>query len=300
MPIILETRPSGSLSVEDFIAYVENDVSLESPEALAQASDRFAMLASDADLVARLFNERIKRCLDGDQGARYTPQSVAFGQGKGFFLRANIWTPLRITGSFRSQEERVFSYRNTHDHNFTFMTVGYFGGGYETDLFEYDPSKVRGFVGERVELVPLGRERLHPGRVMVFRESVDVHKQFPPDELSISLNLMVMKPDGLVADQYEFDLASSTIRCMPNFSQLPLRASAIALAGQLANADTIDILEDLVVDAPCRRVREAATIACARLQASAALRVAIIEKAACDRDEVVRHVARRALQDMAI
>lgn len=296
MPIIKDISVSNTLSLEDFIDYVESEVSLETPDSVAEAAQSFAMLASDDGLLPDLFNRKIGRYLHGDAGVHYTPQSVVLGRGKGFYLRANIWMPLRLGGEFRSQEERVFSYRNTHDHNFTFMTVGYFGSGYATDLYEYDIRKVRGFLGEQVELTPLGRETLPKGRIMVFRESVDVHTQFPPEELSISLNLMVSKP-GIMADQYMFDPVSSTIVEMPSYAPAQRRASAIALAGYIANDDTLGILEDLAVRAECRRTREAAVVATARLRSERNDdKRRVLEKAAVDRDEVVRLVARRALQ----
>lgn len=73
------------------------------------------------------------------------------------------------------------------------MTVGYYGPGYETELYQYNPKEVNGYVGETVELEHLGRTKLPNGRVMVYREKVDVHTQFPPAQLSVSLNLMVTR-----------------------------------------------------------------------------------------------------------
>jgi hypothetical protein len=71
------------------------------------------------------------------------------------------------------------------------MTVGFFGPGYETTIYEYDSSKVTGFVGESVDLRFLETTQLPPGKVMLYRPHADVHAQYPPSELSISLNLMV-------------------------------------------------------------------------------------------------------------
>ncbi|AAW73405.1 putative ISXo8 transposase [Xanthomonas oryzae pv. oryzae KACC 10331] len=188
--------------------------------------------------------------------------------GRGFFLRANIWTPLKLSENFRSQEERVFSYRNTHDHNFHFMTVGYHGPGYETNLYQYDPSRVRGYIGEVVELESLGRTMLQVGRVMVYREKVDVHTQFPPEQLSVSLNLMVTKKRECEPDQYFFDPSDGRIVEMPQIALVHKRASIVALAGQLANSDTADVIESLIIDAPCRRVREAALVAASTLSST--------------------------------
>jgi len=188
MPITIDPACTDILSIEEFIAYVEERVDLGSADGVAEAAPQFKALANDPDLIPRYFNNAIKRFLDDGALAAYTSQSVVLGSGRGFFLRANVWIPLKLSANFRSQEEKVFSYRNTHDHNFLFMTVGYYGSGYETDLYQYDPTTVKGYIGEYVELEPLGRAKLPAGRVMVYRKKADVHTQFPPSELSVSLS----------------------------------------------------------------------------------------------------------------
>ncbi|MFC7519823.1 hypothetical protein ACFQS6_05440 [Xanthomonas populi] len=206
-----------------------------------------------------------------------------------------------MSQTFRSQEERVFSYRNTHDHNFLFMTVGYHGPGYETDIYQYDPSRVRGYIGELVDLEPLGRTMLPVGRVMAYHEKMDVHTQFPPEQLSVSLNLMVTKKREFDSDQYFFDPSEGRIIEMPQIALIHKLASIVALAGQLANRDTADVIEALIVGAPCRRIREAALTAASTL---AALpddeKFRLIERGTNDHDEVVRSRARTLMAKNAV
>lgn len=300
MPIIVEPISTAKLSIEEFKDHIEQHGDLTCAEGLAESAPRFRELANDTDLIPALFNSAIKRFMNDGPLAAYTPQSVFLGAGRGFFLRANIWTPLRLPQDFRSQEERVFSYRNTHDHNFLFMTVGYHGPGYVTDLYQYDPSRVRGYIGETVELELLGRTMLPVGRVMTYREKVDVHTQFPPEELSVSLNLMVTKKRERDRDQYFFDPSDGRIVEMPKIALVHKRASIVVLAGQLANQDTADVIGSLIVSAPCRRVREAALLAA---DSMAALpdedRLRFIERGADDRDEVVRSRARSLMAAIA-
>jgi len=297
MPITIDPICSDILSIESFIEHVEDHGSTDSIERLAESASQFKALANDKDLIPKYFNNEIKRFLNNGSFSAYTPQSVILGSGRGFYLRANIWIPLKLNGSFRTQEEKVFSYRSTHDHNFTFMTVGYHGPGYETELYQYDPSKVKGYVEEIVDLNYIGRTRLPVGRVMIYREKADVHTQFPPDELSVSINLMVQKSRKKDPDQYFFDPATGRIIGMAPFAHVHKRASIIALAGQLANANTIDIISSLVESAPCRRVREAAITAISSLAGiSDKEKYHILEKGASDHDIVVREHARSLLQ----
>ncbi|UXV88786.1 HEAT repeat domain-containing protein [Xanthomonas oryzae] len=301
MPITIDPACTDKLRIEEFIAHVEQHVDLSCAEGLAESAPHFRKLANDVDLIPSYFNRAIKKFLDHSSLAAYTPQSVFLVAGRGFFLRANIWTPLKLSENFRSQEERVFSYRNTHDHNFHFMTVGYHGPGYETNLYQYDPSRVRGYIGEVVELESLGRTMLQVGRVMVYREKVDVHTQFPPEQLSVSLNLMVTKKRECEPDQYFFDPSDGRIIEMPQIALVHKRASIVALAGQLANSDTADVIESLIIDAPCRRVREAALVAASTLrELSAGERLRLIELGADDRDEVVRFRARSMVAERTV
>lgn len=44
-----------------------------------------------------------------------------------------LWIPTRTSGQRYS-----FSYKVAHDHAFDLMTVGFFGPGYRTSLYEFD------------------------------------------------------------------------------------------------------------------------------------------------------------------
>src|SRR5262245_6730583 len=112
MTLTIEMKSTDTLTLKEFIAHVENKVDLSHPDGLAEAAPQFHALANAPGLLTGLFSDAIRRYLRGGPLTAYTPQSVVLGSGAGFFLRANIWTPLKLTSSFRSQEERVFSYRS--------------------------------------------------------------------------------------------------------------------------------------------------------------------------------------------
>jgi len=297
MPITIDTTCTDVLPVEDFIAHVEGYVDLDSAESLSESAPQFRSMSNDVELIPRYFNATIKRFLDNAPLATYTPQSIFLGAGRGFFLRANIWTPLKLSSDFRSQEEKIFSYRNTHDHNFLFMTINHHGPGYKTDLYQYDPSKVIGYIGETIKLEPVGRTQLTAGRVMVYRKKTDVHTQFPPEKLSISLNLMVRRKDLTEEDQYFFDPVNRKIIEMPKIALIHKRASIIALAGRLANGETINIISSLIDKAPCRRIRQAALDAALKLKnVTDREKFLLIKQGSNDEDVAVRRHASMLLE----
>lgn len=153
MAIIIDSNSTSTIEFKDFIDVVDNEFDVKSVDGLAAIAPLFKALANDKTLVSNFMNAAIKRLVDTPWAISYTPNSIVLGRGKDFFVRANIWAPLKIVGKFRSYEEKMSSYGAAHDHNFMFMTVGYFGSGYETDTYRYDPSQVTGYIGEKVDLV---------------------------------------------------------------------------------------------------------------------------------------------------
>ncbi|MBT2543060.1 hypothetical protein J7E99_20695 [Streptomyces sp. ISL-44] len=87
---------------------------------------------------------------------------LLLGSGTDYMVRANIWLP--PTGMDPRQEQVLHSYELAHDHPFSFLTVGYFGPGYETTIWEYNPDTLTGQPGEQVELELLEHTDLPPGQ----------------------------------------------------------------------------------------------------------------------------------------
>src|SRR6185503_9448892 len=97
--------------------------------------------------------------------------------------------------------------------------------------------------------------RFGAGTVMLYRASRDVHVQYAPTELTITLNLMVAHPDVRIRDQFFFDLSNRTIASYPPELAASSRSTLLKLAGYLGDGDTQQLLDDLAVRHPCRRTR---------------------------------------------
>ncbi|WP_313244798.1 hypothetical protein [Stenotrophomonas rhizophila] len=139
----------------------------------------------------------------------YTPQVFMLHRTEHYFIRAAVWTP----PEGRTGEE-IFFYEDPHDHNFELLTLGYEGPGYETVLYEYDHDQVVGDVGEIVDVRFLERTRLSRGRVMFYRDSKDIHVQFPSDDFSISINVVVPKMQMNRQYSFDMDLSPETTRAV--------------------------------------------------------------------------------------
>ena len=208
-----------------------------------------------AFLADMLLAELRQRHRQDDAVTAYGPQVVMLSPlGGEFFLRANIW-PSADEHMVRASGPGTFVYGLPHDHNFDFLTFGYFGPGYWSDYWEYDHEAVAGAIGEPAGLRFVERSRLAPGRLLHYRAHRDVHAQHPPDSLSVSLNVMHAGGAQGWLDQYRFDVEKNQISGVlsPGASEVFLRI-AVGLGG----AEAMDLAETFARSHPSDRLRLAA------------------------------------------
>lgn len=238
MPRVIDIEDSASCSLEECIAGLD---------ALGFDPGDEARLTEGARWLRRLGNNQhflgdmlVRELEDHGQSelvdSAYSPQSLMLsGFRPGYFLRANIW-PAKSDPVYRASGAGTFAYSLAHDHNFDFLTLGYHGPGYESDYWEYDYAAVTGLPGEAAGLRFTGRRTLTPGMILHYRAHRDVHAQWPPESLSVSLNVMATNPAQGWYDQYAFDPASDTIARVlsPNSTEVFLRL-AVALGSGAAD-----------------------------------------------------------------
>jgi hypothetical protein len=211
-------------------------------------------LANDRGFLIEFYHKELRALADGNSPNLLSPQSMVFFRSPGFFMRANIWMPENSDVSQRDNERKLYAYDLPHDHNFDFVTVGYAGCGYPTDLYTYDIAKVIGYIGEQVELEDLGRERLSPGRVMAYKANRDIHTQFEPEQVSISLNLIPILERLVKAPQYVFDPKQSRIVAGVS-DQVGSRLFLLDFFRHMHDSNSIDLLEGILDRHPCVRTR---------------------------------------------
>ncbi len=253
MALTLENRTADVLTTAQFIEYVERCIDVADPDSLASCAPAFKALLNNRTLVSDVIAQELRSWRDFQKGNAYVATTLILGRSQRFFLRANIWLPPTKPDAARRDGA---IYGLTHDHNFTFMTGGYFGSGYTTEIYEVDPHAVSGIGGERVRLDFLERTNLPVGKVMLYRAMHDVHRQSRPQELSISLNLVVPEL-AKTRPQLFFDLDRSEI----THSEYPEHGRTLALfrlAAHAGNARTSQLLADIAAESPDTRLRAAA------------------------------------------
>ena len=253
-PELAEGIDEADCTVKECIAALaESGFEPGDEESLLHAARWLRRLGNNPDFLAeRLLAELKARHGRDDTVSAYGPQVVMLSPPRAeFFLRANIW-PSRDEHMFRASGARSFVYELPHDHNFDFLTVGYFGPGYWSDYWEYDYEAVVGAVGEKAGLRFVERSRLEPGKLMHYRAHRDVHSQQPPDALSVSLNVMHPGRANGCLDQYRFDVEKDEIAAVlsPGASEVFLRI-AVGLGCEEAH----DLAERFARGHPSDRMR---------------------------------------------
>lgn len=293
MALSIPCNTARVVTMQEYLDHVNAEVDLRDEDSLAASAPALRALANDRELVVKELNRRIEQYVSGE--AIPAGQSLLLGHGNDFYVRANIWPAISDMASGRAYQDQ-FAYNLAHDHNFSFMTVNYLGPGYETELYEYDYGAIEGYIGEPVDLRSVEKVRFASGTVMLYRASRDVHVQYAPTELTITLNLMVAHPEVRIRDQFFFDLQTRTIAGYPPEIAASARASLLNLAGHLGNGSTQQLLSDIAERHPCRRTRLTAFEAWARQRPSDL--ESIWAKAADDSAPLVVHTARYRLREL--
>jgi hypothetical protein len=275
----METQTDERIELGDLVEALESGPSdLNDDECLASFAPSLRKLANNRSFLGDLVIEELKqRCGGQTEQNRYNAQVILLHRGnRKFLLRANFW-PAEADSVVVNSGTDAFFYGQPHDHNFSFLTVGYIGPGYWSDYYEHDYERAAGFIGEKAKLRFVERSRLAEGTMLLYRRHRDVHSQLPADSLSVSINIMAMSPATEFLDQYGFDLQSSQIRTIVNRSTLePL----IALAGHLGGENGRDFVEHLAESHPSERIRFAAWKAKAAATGGPDERAAVYDEAA--------------------
>lgn len=274
-----------AIDLGDYVDAVKVAVSADDIDSVAATAPLLKRLANNRTFVVEHLNRQLK-FWPVNALPFYSVQSSILASDGPISVRMNIWPTIDTDVRRRKIQANVYSYFDAHDHNFTFMTVGYFGAGYSTRLYEYDHATVVGYPGEKVDIRFLEETSLPVGKVMLYRPSRDIHTQLPPSEFSMSLNLMVVDADReSLRDQYYFDIERSCISSYVE-SNSSKRVSQIEMMRFIGDDNSIDILWSLAQRHPCGRTRLTA------LETIVAMRPAEAHRAwrfgAADSSELVR------------
>ena len=294
MPRIIETGETAETDLQSCVAaLLDKGFDPQDEESLDHAARQLKQLANNRNFLGDIVIEELKnRCRDQSSRNNYSAQVIMlFQDGGDFFLRANLW-PSADDALVRASGMAPFYFDVPHDHNFSFLTVGYSGPGYWSDYYEFDYESVEGIVGEQVDLTFVEHSRLDLGKLMLYRAHKDIHRQLPADALSVSVNIMHMAQHQPWYDQYRFDLESGRIDGILTHTS---GESLLKLAVHVAGGNGLDVAEQFARSHPSARVRFSAIEALASACPDADSRRRIWHGAAADDLAFVRAGAAKRL-----
>ncbi len=257
MPRIIDCGDAAPIELGDLIAALnEPHFDPADEDSFAAMGSLLKSLAANRTFLADIAVAELKdRCGRQSRENDYGSQVIMLHRAsEKYFIRANFW-PSPRDSLFKASGASPFFYGVPHDHNFSFLTVGYLGPGYWSEYYEYDYDKVVGVPGEKVDLKFIEKAKLDPGKVMLYRAHKDVHNQLPADELSVSINIMQASPHQPFLSQYRFDVE----RC--EIAGILTRSSSEALLALAANHDggnARDLVASFAAHHPCDRIQFAA------------------------------------------
>ena len=151
MAITVETNTTESITLEEYFDYVSSEVAVYDVDEVLNSATALRALANNRSFLVARLNQELADWKNFQTENSYTAPTITLGGGKGFFIRANMWVPMPESAAEREWDRKLYAYEVPHDHNFSFLTVGYLGSGYGTTIYEYDPKSVVGFPGEHVD-----------------------------------------------------------------------------------------------------------------------------------------------------
>ena len=292
MPRVIDAASDDRIELGDLVEKLETEpFDPEDEDCFASWGEALKKLGNNRRFLGDMVVAELSRAGDGRLPANhYSPQVIVLHAGKkNYLLRANFW-PAEHDSIVVNSGMAPFFYGMPHDHNFSFLTVGYLGPGYWSEYYEYDYETVAGHVGEKVDLRFVERSRLDQGKVMLYRAHRDVHSQLPADEMSVSLNILGHPTSQAFRDQYRFDVARGEVAGIINHTSLePL----LALAAHFGGDDGRSLLDDFASGHPSDRIRFAAVRAQAAAAADLDGRIEVYRRASALPNRYVSAMARR-------
>lgn len=245
MAISFEANPAAApIDVGDVMDAAKKAYRGHSVDAMQSIAEKFQRLAANPEFIRDGLLAELKRIALEQNLASFAPQSFIIHRAPPFSLRLNLWLP--PVGSSRKveQEARIYSYGRAHDHNFSLLTVGVAGPGYRTRVYEYDFDAVEGYGGEHVEMTFLEETMLPMGKAMVYRPHHDIHMQLPPEQPSMSLNLLIEEKEIFEKPQYFFDMENSSLVPMDD-NEVGRRVSFLDVVGHFSDETCVTSLFDI-------------------------------------------------------
>lgn len=205
--IVKDFIDSEELSLEDFLDICDDFGEIKSKKDYEKFFIPLIRLANNNNLLIDFLNSGLTNPDKFQFDKSYSMQSLALAEREHYDIRMNFWPTSNEFDISNKSVSEFFAYYFPHDHNFDLITTGYTQNGYVTDIYNYTYDRYE--PGDEVDLEFNGRYELTKGRIMLYESSKDIHTQFPPNQLAISINVLPKQKSRTL--QYSFDLENKKV-----------------------------------------------------------------------------------------
>ncbi len=260
MTYVLPADPGDQIELTEYLAHLDAHLDVRDEDSVLATAPKLRALANNRRFLAKHLVESLAKS-DFQKGNRYVGPTFLLERRRDYVVRVVGWpTAPERTPSDRTVDAYSADEQMAHNHTMGILTVGYWGPGYETDLFECDPDALTGEAGQPYQLAGRGRERLSVGKVMYYRPHVDVHIQNVPEDYSISLNLLIpSRHKDHYSSQYFFDVARGKVVGVGTTVADAERSEFLNYAGIIRHPSFFPHLEKIAAGHPRALVRKKAS-----------------------------------------
>jgi hypothetical protein len=290
MAITFENNTKEQISFDEFVLKVTNTIKKNDVASLVDCVELLQMLSNNETFLIDYLNAGLKNYETFQEENKYNSDIFILHRHPLFFIRCVVWNGTTLDADPLNKHEDIYHTLRAHDHNFSFLTVGYLNDGYLTDIWEYDNEAITGYIGEKVDLHFLERTDLPKGKTMLYRASKDIHAQHPPKQQSVSLNIMFNDIHSLTKEQYYFDVERGVIDSHVSVSSSG-RHLILELAKLFGNNQTFDLVDNIAKKHPSPYVRSKAYDSLSQILNDNH----VWQQALKDPDKIVKSYAKRAL-----
>jgi len=138
MALSFELKTNKSISFEEFNEFVTSVLVPDDVDTLLPCTEKLQMLSNNETFITDIIHKELTDASSFQISNNYTAQSIMLYSCKNYYIRLNLWPPSSEREDIKRWQDQLYFYERAHDHNFDFLTVGYFGSGYGTEMWEYD------------------------------------------------------------------------------------------------------------------------------------------------------------------
>ena len=125
MAITIDINSDKQISLEEYTEYVLKNIDPKDEESICDSAFMLKALSNNKSFLTDKLNNELGNWENFQNLNLYSSQTFTFWSSADFLVRANIWVPPVEKSETQTWTNDMFYYLVPHDHNFSFLTIGF-------------------------------------------------------------------------------------------------------------------------------------------------------------------------------